>query len=166
MINTEIGAIRTLFKEFDRDYYKPTKTDDGFAERKNNYIEYKSKGDRYENLSPREYLNMIKPYLRDLINNHKPTDQSNNEKNDRAEWIIQLVMQNNFISHKDFEDTRTINSASESVEIFMCSDTNDVIDRIFNTILERIRKAVEISNERGSGFSHEGVALLYHFFKK
>ena len=23
MINTEIGAIRTLFKEFDRDYYKP-----------------------------------------------------------------------------------------------------------------------------------------------
>ena len=164
MINTEIGAIRTLFKEFDRDYYKPTKTDDGFAGRKNNYIEYKSKGDRYQNFSPREYLNMIKPYLRDLINNHKPTDESNNEKNDRAEWKIQLVMQNNFISHKDFEDIRTIYLASESVEIFMGSDTNDVIDRPFDTILERIQKAIEISTERGSEFSHEGVALS--FFQK
>ena len=164
MINTEIGAIRTLFKEFDRDYYKPTKTDDGFAGRKNNYIEYKSKGDRYQNFSPREYLNMIKPYLRDLINNHKPTDESNNEKNDRAEWKIQLVMQNNFTSHKDFEDIRTIYLASESVEIFMGSDTNDVIDRPFDTILERIQKVIEISTERGSGFSHESVALF--FFQK
>ena len=48
------------------------KTDGGFAQW-NNYIEYNSKGDRHENLSPEEYLNMIKPYLRDLINNNKPT---------------------------------------------------------------------------------------------
>ena len=27
----KIGSIRTLFKEFDRDYYKPIRTDDGFA---------------------------------------------------------------------------------------------------------------------------------------
>ena len=143
MINTEIGAIRTLLKQFDRDYYKPTKADDGFAGRKNNYIEYKSKGDRYENLSPKEYLNIIKPYLRDFLDNHKLTDESNDEENDRAEWKIQLVMQNKFISHKDFEDTQTIYSASESVEIFMGSDTNYVINRLFNTILERIKKAVE-----------------------
>ena len=30
-----------------------------------------SKGDKYENLSPEEYLDMIRPCLRDLINNHK-----------------------------------------------------------------------------------------------
>ena len=68
----KIGSIRTLFKEFDRDYYKPIRTNGGFAGRNNNYIEYTSKGDRYENLSPKEYLNMIRPYLRDLINDHKP----------------------------------------------------------------------------------------------
>ena len=45
---------------------------------------------------------MIKPYPRDLINNHKPTMKSNNEENDRAEWKIQLVMQNNYISDKTF----------------------------------------------------------------
>ena len=51
-----------------------------------NYIEYKSKGDRYENASPEEYLNMIKLYLRDLINNHKNNMESKNEEeNDKAE---------------------------------------------------------------------------------
>ena len=71
----KIGSIRTLFKEFDRDYYKPIRTDDGFAGRRNNYIEYKSKGDIYENLSPR-------PYLRDLINELKPIDELNDKSND------------------------------------------------------------------------------------
>ena len=49
----KIGSIRTLFREFDSDYYKPIRTDDGFAGKKNNYIECKSKGIRYENLSPK-----------------------------------------------------------------------------------------------------------------
>ena len=65
---------------FDRDYYRPIRTDDGFGGRRNNYIdyiEYKSRGDRYENLSPEEYLDMIRPYLRDLINNHKSQEELN-----------------------------------------------------------------------------------------
>ena len=61
-----IGSIRRLFKN---DYYNPIKTDDGFARRRNNSIEYTSRGDRYKNLSPKEYLDMIRPYLRDLIIN-------------------------------------------------------------------------------------------------
>ena len=49
---------------------------------------------------------MIRPNLRDFINDHKPTTESNNKENneeneeneendsdaDRAEWKIQLVM--------------------------------------------------------------------------
>ena len=89
-----------------------------------------------------------------------------NNNTDRAEWKIQLVMQNNFISDKDFKDTRTVYSASKPVEIFMGSDTNENIDKLFNTILERIQQARETSNERGSGFSHESVALLYYYFQK
>ena len=91
----KIGSIRTLFKliEFDRDYYKPIRTNDGFPGRRNNYIEYKSKGDRYQNLSPKEYLKMIRPYLRDLINEHKPIDESNDDDDDtdRAEWKCKMV---------------------------------------------------------------------------
>ena len=36
----KIGSIRTLSRDFSSDYYKPIKTDDVFAVRKNNYIEY------------------------------------------------------------------------------------------------------------------------------
>ena len=162
-----IGSIRTLFKEFDRDYYKPIRTDDGFAGRRNNYIEYKSKGDRYENLSPEEYLKMIRPYLRNLINDHKPIEKLNNDSGaDRAEWKTQLVMQNSCISTKNFEVTRTIYSASEPVEIFMGSDTEDVIDTLFNTILQRYQQAQETSNDKGSEFIPESVELLYYYFQK
>ena len=169
----KIGSIRTLFKEFDRDYYKPIRTDDGFAGRRNNYIEYKSKGDRYEQLSREEYLNLIRPYLRDLINNHKPTTESNNEEKeendsdaDRAEWKIQLVMENSCISTRNFEETRTIYSASKPVEIFMGSDTEDVIDTLFNTIWQRFQQAQETSNNNGREFIPESVELLYYYFQK
>ena len=50
--------------------------------------------------------------------------------------------------------------------MFMGSDTKNGIDTLFNTILERIQKAIETSNEIGSGFTHESVVLLYYFFKK
>ena len=77
---------------------------------------------------------MIRPYLRDLINEHKLIDESNDDYDDdddddggddtdRAEWKIQLAMQNSCISTKNFEETCTIYSKSEPVEIFMGSDT-------------------------------------------
>ena len=113
---------------------------------------------------------MIRPYLRDLINEHKPTvelnntnsnnntnnsnnntNDSNNEENEKAEWKIQLVMQNDFISDKDFENICTIYSASKPVEIFMGNDTENATDTIFNTISNRIQQAIETSNERRSG---------------
>ena len=75
-------------------------------------------------------------------------------------------MQNNFISVENFEDTCTIYSASNPLEIFMGSARNENIDKLFNTILERIQKAIETSNERGSEFTHESVALLYYYFQK
>ena len=74
----KIGSIRTLFKELDRDYYKPIRTNSDFAERNDNYIEYTSNADRYENLSPKEHLNVTRPYLRDLTDEHKPIMELNN----------------------------------------------------------------------------------------
>ena len=114
---------------------------------------------------------MIRLYLRDLINEHKPIDESNDESNDdnddtdRAEWEIQLTMQNSCIS-KSFEETRTIYRKGEPVEIFMGSDTNDVIDRLFNTLLQRFQHAQETSNDRGSEFIPESVELLYYHFHR
>ena len=79
---------------------------------------------------------------------------------------IQLVMQNSCISTTNFEETRIIYSASEPVEIFMGSDTEDVIDTLFNTILQRFQQAQETSNDKGSEFIPEIVKLLYYYFQK
>ena len=47
----------------DEDYQKPIKTNNSAFNGK--YIEYESRGDKDKNLSPKEYLDMIRPYLRD-----------------------------------------------------------------------------------------------------
>ena len=108
MMNTEKLEALEDYLGFDRDYYKPIRTDDTFDGERNNYLEYKSRGDRYENLSPKKYLKMIRPYLKDLINDHIPVMELDHEKDDsdteRGEWKVQLVMQNSCISTKDFED--------------------------------------------------------------
>ena len=83
-----IRGIRNLFGEVDEDYYKPIKTKSAFN---GNYIEYKSKGDKEKNLSPKEYFDLIRPNLRDMINDYKT----------RSVWKIQLTMRINFISLKD-----------------------------------------------------------------
>ena len=75
-------------------------------------------------------------------------------------------MQNSCISTKNFEETRTIYSASEPVEMFMGSDTEDVIDTLFNAILQRFQQAQETPNDKGSEFIPESVGLLYYYFQK
>ena len=75
-------------------------------------------------------------------------------------------MLNNCISSKNFEETRSIYSASVLVEVFMGSDTDDIIDELFTTILERFQESRETSNDKGSQFIHESVDLLYYYFHK
>ena len=52
----------------DEDYYKPVITRGAFD---GSYIQYESKGEKGKNLSIKEYLNIIKPYLSDIINGHE-----------------------------------------------------------------------------------------------
>ena len=56
--------------------------------RRDNYIECKSKGDRYENLTRKEYLKMIRPYLRDLIKMDQ-IDGSNDDDDDDDDDDVQ-----------------------------------------------------------------------------
>ena len=51
-----------------------------------------------KNLSPEKYLDIIRPYLSDMINDHKTI----------GEWEIQLTLQINFISHKDSKDSKLV----------------------------------------------------------
>ena len=68
-------------------------------------------------------------------NNYNSNNNCNNNSNNnnRREWKIQLTMLNSCISTKRVEDKRTIYTKTEPVEIFMVSNTEDVINKLFNT---------------------------------
>ena len=57
-------------------YYEPVKTG---AVLNNNYIEYQSNGDKDKVLSVKEYLDMIRQYLSNIIN----------DLNTQGEWKVQ-----------------------------------------------------------------------------
>ena len=48
----------------------------------------------------------------------------------------------------------------------MGSNTEDAIDTLFNTLLQRFQHAQETSNDKGSEFIPESVELLYYHFQK
>ena len=91
-----------------------------------------------------------------MINNHKTS----------GECKIQLAMLNRCISSKNFEETRFGYSASDNIEIFMGSDADEVIDILFDTMLQRFQDVRETSFEKWSGFIFENVDLLYYDFHK
>ena len=94
------------------DYYKPIIAKTAFN---NKYIQYKSQGDKDKILTISEYLDMVRPYLVDMINDHK----------NQSEWKIQLSAAINFISSKsDSDETRIMHTKSNNIEIIIGSDTN------------------------------------------
>ena len=50
----------------DEGYYKPIINNGAFNK---SYIQYENKGNKNKILTPSEYLDMIRPYLSDIINN-------------------------------------------------------------------------------------------------
>ena len=143
-----IRDIGNLFNEvalnkIDKDYYKPIKTKSAFN---GNYIEYESKGDKNKNLSPKEYLDMIRPYLSDMINNHKT----------RREWKIQLTMSINFISSKDSNETRAMHTKSHNIEIMMGSKRDKIIIEPSESLLQNYHKDLK-ETMRGSEFINDSV---------
>ena len=86
--------ISHLFNEITKeDYYEPIEIKSAFD---GSYIQYESRWDSDDNLSLEEYINIIRPYLWGMINNHKA----------QGEWKIQLVMKINFISTPGADESR------------------------------------------------------------
>ena len=127
---------------------------------------------------------MIRPDLRDLINRHKPIERLNNNNNnknnnnaetnnnnnnnntDRGEWKIMLRMYIKCICTKSFDETRTMHPKSKQVEFYMGSDTENVINTLFNALLQNFQRIQETSNERGSEFIPDSIELLeYELYK-
>ena len=69
--------IKILFEyeEKEENFCKPVKLSNFWS---NNYIEYKSNGDRNKALSFEEYPNKTRPYLKDIINKIRLMEKSVN----------------------------------------------------------------------------------------
>ena len=77
---------------------------------------------------------MVRPYLRDLINNHKAPLEgySGNDNNLHGEWKIQLTMQINFVSPLDPGEICTMDSKSKNIKILMNIETDNILMKFLN----------------------------------
>ena len=148
----------------DEDYYKPIIAKGVFN---SSYIQYESKGGKGKNLSIKKYLNMIKPYLSDITNDHKTQGKLRIHPGNKTQsiWKIQLTMTINFISSKHFDETRTMHTKGYNAEIMMGSETDEIIDDLFESFLQNYQERLEESM-RGSEFVYDSVDALYYNFTK
>ena len=95
-----------------------------------------------------------------MTNNHKaPLEGYSSNDNDLyGESKIQLTMQINFISSIDPGEIRTI-------EILMGSEKDDVINKLFESFLQKYQEKLEEKMEK-SKFVFESVDLLYYSLHK
>ena len=124
-------GIDYLFNEED-DYYKPKEVKRAFD---GGYVLYESRGASDGRLSIDEYFNIIRPYLKDLIDDHKSKD----------EWKIQLSMRVIFASFTDVNKTHEIYSKSDNITIMRGAEIADITNGLFDTFCKR---RIRNKNER------------------
>ena len=139
-----IENIRDLFSILD---YEPLLIKTGFD---NNYLEYMSNGNNSLNFN--EYLELIKPYLYDLINVYKA----------KGEWKLQLLAEISFVSQKPgSNEIRTMYTRSTPEEIIIGSETEEVAENLIMSILQKYQDNLQ-NKMKGSDFIFNGINYLYY----
>ena len=146
----------------EKDHYEPKETVSDFN---NNYIEYESIGDKDKALLLKDYLDVIRPYLSHMINNHKNQGEWKTHLGNtitdykiQGEWEIHLKIAINFISSKDSDETCTMHTESNNIEIIMGSETDEIIEEFFASLLQRSQEGLEESM-KGSEFIFDRVGV-------
>ena len=148
----KIKKIEKIIKIKRYDAYKPVKDYEAFD---GNFIEYQNNGDRDKSISTARYLRIIRGYLKKMVDSKKKS----------GEWKIQLIMKINFISSRNFIESRDMYSKSDSFEIMMGANTNEIIKNLFNSLLRRYQGGLQESM-RGSDFVFYYVESLHYIFHK
>ena len=115
--------IRDVFNLFENweDYYKPVRVDIFWS---NNYIRYESNSDRNKTLLVEEYINKIRSYLKDIINNLK---KFNARK-------IQLTVTIIFVFSKYNDEERVMDLKRDSKKIMINDKADKVIAELFESL--------------------------------
>ena len=71
----------------------------------------------------------------------------------------------NFITSKNSNETRTMHTKSNNVEIMIDSETKEIIEELFESFFQKYQEGLEESM-RGSEFVYDGVDVLYYNLNK
>ena len=84
---------------------------------------------------------MIRPYLGDIINDHKiqgkwkvHSDNTVIHYKTQGEWKTKLIISINFISSKDSDETRSMHTKSNNIEIIMGNKTDEIIEELSGSL--------------------------------
>ena len=88
------------------------------------------------------------------------------EHTTRGEFEIQLTMKISFIYFEpDSNKTRIMHTQSDNIAVTMGSETDEVIEELFKSLLQRYRERLEESM-RASEFSFDSVDALHYELNK
>ena len=126
-----------------------------------------------KNLSLKEYLYMIIPYLHDIINDHKTPkklkvhwrDEVFDYETQFGEWKIQLVVNIIFVFSKDSNEICNMSTESDNIEIMMGSEIEDIIEELFKSLLQKFQEGLKESM-RGGEFIFDSADLLHYHLQK
>ena len=139
-----IENIRDLFSILD---YEPVLIKSEFE---GNYLEYMSNGNN--SLSFNEYLELIKPYLYDLINVYKA----------KGEWKLQLSAEISFVSRKpDSNEMHIMYTRSTPEEIIIGCEIEEVAENLIMQLLQKYQDNLQ-NKMKGSDFIFNGIDYLYY----
>ena len=88
-----------------------------------------------------EYLNRIRTYLKNIINDLKKCDT----------WKIQLTIVIDLISSKDTDEECVMYSKTDNIEFIIYDNTDEVVEELFESLLNIYKIGLETSI-RGSDF--------------
>ena len=76
----------------------------------------------------------------------------------QGKWKIQLKMAINFISSSDSNETCTIYSKSNNIKIVIGYETDEIIEELFKSLLQKFQDGLEKSM-RGSEFVFDSINM-------
>ena len=140
--------IKNIFEyeKEEENYYKPLRVNNVWS---NDYIEYKNNGYKNRILSVEEYPDKIRPYLKDIINDLKRP----------GTWKIQLTTSINFISYRNDNEDRVMQSKSNNIEIMISNEADEVIEELLGSLKNRYQN--NLQSTRGSEFVFDYGHLMW-----
>ena len=113
-----------------------------------------SKGDKDNKLAIYEYFDIIRPYLKDMIDKHKT----------KGEWKIQLSMRIIFVSFIDANETQEMHTKSGNITIMSATEIDGATKELFNSLFIRYQEGLETKNISSYIFDKADL-LEYHLHK-